>query len=453
MIAKTQLLAPFHPGKGLSGSFRDIVAGPSTFYEHVAWQHNGIARVRAFHRVVHIVAHPDYVHQILVSKQRQYRKSDIYQNLEQMIGRGLVTLEGDLWRKDRKIIQPGFHPKVIAHMVDIAHSSCDSIFAQWSRNAEAFQPVVPALREISLRIISETLLNTSLDAMKSSRFSENLMEASALLTRKNWSLLQLPERWPTPINRRLRSIRMEVIRFFDEQVNRRLSEGVGKRGDMLDLLLSVMDQEEEPTITRQRVLTEILTLFSAGYDTTSSAIAWTIHYLSQFPDYQLRLQEEVDRVLGQRLPTWQDLDALVETERVFHEALRLNPPIHSILRTATADDQLGPYFIPAGSQLMVSLSGANHSPLHWEHALEFDPDRFTTEVGKRAKERAFVPFSAGARRCIGAQFATVEAKLLLARIAQRFTLTPDPQSTIRISAAASQYPEGLRVRFTARTSR
>lgn len=437
---------PTYPGKFLSGSAAELFAGPADFYARVAWRYEGLARFRVYHRSIYAVAAPEFLHQILVTKQKNYPKSPLYQNLEQMIGRGLVTLQGEEWINDRRVIQPGFHKKCIVGMVDTINQACTRIFAGWDAAPVDYRPVVPALREIGLQVISETLLGATLASARSARLSENLLAAGQLLTRKNWSLLQLSERWPTPLNRRLRAFRLEMLAFLSQQVERRLAEGVGTRGDMLDLLLSA---HAEGKLPKDRILGEMLTLFSAGYDTTTSGLSWAIYYLAAHPQHQARLRAEVRAVAGDRSPTWEDLEHLPFTEAVFNEAIRLNSPIHTITRVSVEEDQLGEYRLPARSLLVLSLHGANRSPRHWPEPATFNPDRpgLGASASAPTGALAWLPFSSGARRCIGAQFATVEAKLVLARLAQAYQMDLQPGSRVQTSASASQHPEKLFVRF------
>lgn len=435
---------PTYPGKLISGCAAEIFAGPPAFYARAAWRFEGIARFRVYHRTIYAIAAPEFLHRILVTHQKNYPKGAPYRNLEQMIGRGLVSLQGEEWINDRRVIQPGFHKQCIVSMVDTINHACDRIFAEWDAAPLDYRPAVPAIREIGLQVISETLLGTTLAAARSARLSETLLLAGQAFTRKNWSLLQLPERFPTPLNRRLRGLRQEMLAFLAQQVERRLADGVGTRGDMLDLLLSA---HADGRLPKDRVLGEMLTLFSAGYDTTSSALSWAIYYLCTHPQHQARLRAEVLAAVGARPPTWEDLERLPFAENVFKEAIRLNAPVHTISRTTLEADDLGEYRLPAGALLMLSLHGANRSPRHWERPDAFEPDRYTTGVSPLASELAWLPFSAGARRCIGAQFATVEAKLVLARLAQAYHMELQPGTRVQTSISASQHPEKLFVRF------
>lgn len=437
---------PRYSGKLITGCYDELLAGPAEFYARVAWMHGGIARFRVYHRWIYAIADPELLNQILVVRQKKYPKSANYRNVEQMIGRGLVTLQGEEWINDRRIIQPGFHHTCLVSLVDTTNRACDRIFAAWATDAYAgtYRPVVPAVREIGLQVISETLLGTTLAAAQSARLSETLMAAGQLLTRKNWSLIPLSERWPTPLNRRLKALRLAMIGFLAQQVERRLAEGIGTRGDMLDLLLSA---HAEGNLPKDRVLSEMLTLFSAGYDTTSGGLSWAIYYLAAHPQIQDRLREEVRGVLGGRSPVWADLERLPFAEAVFNEAIRLNPPVHTIARTNLEEDQLGDYRLPAGSLLMLSLHGANRSPRHWTQPEAFDPDRYARSADPGVEPLAWIPFSSGSRRCIGAQFATVEAKLVLARLVTAFRFELQPATRVQTSISAAQHPEQLFVRF------
>lgn len=445
--------APRHAARAFFGSRRALLANPSAFYADVAWQHGGLARFRVFHRTFYAVAHPDLVHHILVARQEVYAKGPSYRNAAQVLGDGLITLEGEDWAADRAVIQPGLHKRAVAGIVPVINRACDEAFRAWDADPEGYHAVVPPVRMIGLRVIAETLLGTSLEAMQRAQMSERVMEATRLLTRKNWSPFPLSERWPTPLNRRLRRTRQYMLGVLEQQVTRRLAHGLGEHGDLLDLLLLSHRSGEGPRISRARVLSEMLTLLIAGYDTTSSSVAWAVYYLTQHPDLQAQLHAEADAVLGERAPTWEDLPRLAFTERVFNEALRLNPPVHTLSRTNTQPDTLGGAAVPAGAVLFVSLYGANRSPEHWEAPALFQPARFEPQRGRRYDPRAFVPFGAGPRRCLGALFATVEAKVILARIAQRYRFELQRGRQVRSAASSAQYPQDVVVRFSPRTTR
>jgi cytochrome P450 len=446
MKVATQPIAQ-HPGKLLSGSYDALLSGPADFYSNVAWEHGGIAGFRVFNQRSIAVAHPDLVHQVLVTQLKKFPKSHHYDNVAQMIGDGLVTLEGATWRSDRKVIQPGFHQKSIIDLLETTSAACENVFGRWKQEGPVERAVMPEMREIGLHVISETLFGTRLEVMQQRKFSEDILEASALLTRKNWSLVNFPKNWPTPLNRRLNEIRAGLIDFLKEQVDRRIEQGVGVRGDMLDLLLLSNQSESEDSIPMERVLDEMLTLFAAGYDTTSGALSWATYFLGLHPEVLERAREEVDAVLGQREPTWEDVERLEYLQCIFYETIRLRGPIHTLSRTCAERTQIGDYVIEQGALLMVSLHGANRSPSHWEDPESFNPDRFADGA---YDEKAFVSFASGSRRCIGRMFATLEAKVVLAQLVRAFDFELPSNTLIKARASAAQQPDNLRVTFKTR---
>ena len=441
---------PRIPGRGLAGNQKELLRSPAQFYSQAAWQHGGIARFRIFHRDFYAIAHPDLLHEIMVTKQHKYAKTKNYRNASMAIGEGLVTIEGKAWANDRPIIQPGFHRKAIAHLIETIHSACEQTFQRWEHRPQSYRDFVPESRVITQQIISETLLGTTLEAMQSVNFADKLTESLRLLTRKNWSLLQTPFAWPTPLNRKLIHNRKLMYAFFTEQIEKRRAFGVGKRGDLLDLLLLANAREDDPTLPWHRVLGEMLTLFSAGYDTTSTALCWTLYYLCQHPDIADKIRAEVDAVLGQRQATWSDLEHLTLTECALNEAMRLQPPVHTLMRTNLEDETLGDYHIPKGAPLMLSVYGTHRSPEHWQDPDVFCPERFLPTASQSVYKRAFIPFGNGGRRCLGAMFAMVESKLVIANLVQKFHFSLKPNTNITVTPSASSLPDQMQIAFRAR---
>lgn len=436
-----------YSGKSFSGSYQELLNGPAGFYSKVAWMHGGIASFRVFHKRYYAVAHPEIVHQILVTQIKKFPKSKNYDNVVQAIGDGLVTLGGATWRNDRKVIQPGFHQKSIEGMVHTTSEACVEVFKGWQEDGSVKREVMHDMREIGLNVISETLFGSRLAPKQRRLFSEDLLDATALLTRKNWGLINFPKYCPTPINRRLHKIQTGMLNFLKEQVDRRIQQGVGSRGDMLDLLLLSNQSEAEGSIPMQRVLEEMLTLFAAGYDTTSAALSWAIYYLGLNPEVLERARAEVNDVLADREPTWEDIERMEYLQCIFYEAIRLRPPIHTVSRVCLDETDVCGYSIKEGSNLMISLHGVNRSPLHWEEPERFNPDRFAQG---NINEKAFLSFSSGSRRCIGRMFATVEAKVVLAHLVRAFDFQIPANTKVEAAVSSSQQPENLIVTFTSR---
>jgi cytochrome P450 len=194
------------------------------------------------------------------------------------------------------------------------------------------------------------------------------------------------------------------------------------RGDLLSMLLLARDEEGGEGLTDAQVRDQAMTIFLAGYETTALALAWTWYLLAQNPEAEARLHEELDAVLGGRLPTFEDVPRLDYTARVFNESLRLYPPTWRLVRWAIEDCEFGGYVVPAGSQVIVSQYVMHHDERYFPDPFRFDPERWTPEAKAERPQYSFFPFGGGPRRCLGETFAVVEGVLLLATLARHWRL-------------------------------
>jgi cytochrome P450 len=229
---------------------------------------------------------------------------------------------------------------------------------------------------------------------------------------------------------------------------------LAERHDLLSVLLLATDDEAAPEgerrMTRQLLRDELLTLFLAGHETTSHALTWAFYLLAQHPAVEARLHAELDSVLGERMPTVDDLRALPETERILNEAMRLYPPAPVVSRTAIEDTEIGGYVIPAGAEIILWLYYTQRDPRWFPAPDEFRPERFA-DGAPPAVRGAFLPFGGGSRLCIGKEFALMEARVVLAMVAQRFRLQLVPGQRIapRFAVTLSPHP-GVKMQLAAR---
>jgi cytochrome P450 len=243
------------------------------------------------------------------------------------------------------------------------------------------------------------------------------------------TLLPPPYSWPTPRNRRAHKaeqvLRNRVQRFIDE---RRSSTKEGN--DFLSILLQARD-EDGALMSDEQVMAECLTLFGAGHETTATALAWTWYLLCQHPERYHKVQQEVDRVLQGRTPTYADLARLPYCLQVFKEAMRLYPPAYAFSRRALRDVEIDGYLVPKGWIVLIAPYTLHRREEFFPEPEEFDPERFTPEREKQLPRYAYLPFGAGPRICIGMHFAMMEGHLLLATLAQRVSFSLVPGQTIK----------------------
>lgn len=401
-----------------------------------------IGRFTLFGNLV-ILNTPELVHEALVVRARAIEKSPIMRSsLHPLVGQGLFTSEGDLWRRQRKLMAPMFHPGTLGRFAEDMTSSAERAAHTWEDGATV--DIARETTRITMAIAGKTLFDadtfgesdelgaaltvaldwaakqsSSLTLIFQARASVGLeriadrLPAIAPRLRDLAEKLLVPIRWPGKRTTALEA----ALAVLDERVARVIAARRGQRQerrDLLGLLLDARDEDDGATMSDKQIRDEVLTLFVAGHETTASALAWTLMLLAQHPDVYANVRAEVD-ALG-RVPTFEDLDKLPLSLRVFKEALRLYPPVYIIGRVVVSDVEIGGYLIPKGTIVLISPYALQRRPHLWPNPERFDPDRFLPEAEARRPKAAFIPFSAGPRTCIGNTFALMEGPLVLATL-------------------------------------
>lgn len=386
---------------------------------------------------------PDAIKHVLVDNAKAYRKSRNYDGLRLALGQGLVTSEGELWRRQRKLVAPAFTPGAIVRYVpDFVQVATDAAHA-WARaGARASTDVHHDMMALTFRIVGRTLFSTELGG-DSDRIGPAFEEVLRFAEDYSMSLVRIPASWPTLANRRFARALGELDRLVERIVRdrrERLARGEPGRHDVLAALLAARDEDGRPMDARQ-LRDEVLTLVGAGHETTANALAFTLYLLSLHPEWERRVVDELTAVLGDadRSPTAEDLARLPLLERVLEESMRLLPPVWGFERQALEDDVVLGHRIRRGHIVGVSTWTLHRMPQYWDNPEGFDPDRFLPEAKKARPRFAYVPFGAGPRICVGAGFAMLEAKAVLAVLLRRFRFTvasgyrlvPEPLVTLR----------------------
>jgi cytochrome P450 len=393
------------------------VVPPELFGQDIAY--NRILFLHTF-----LINKPDYIEHVLLTHQRNYRKSDFLRSiLGPLLGEGLLTSEGELWRRQRRIAAPAFHAKRVAAFVTAMTACTDATLARWDRTSGPFDMATEMLG-LTLDIVARTMFSTDVGGEIASL--RRLTDVVAALRPSTLDLLGLPG-WiprlqPAAYRRAIAEFEALVARFLAE----RRSDG-RDRGDLLSMLLAARDPETGEGMSDKQLRDEIITILLAGHETVANALTWTWYLLARHPQAEARLHQELDRVLGGRVPTFADLAELEWTSMVIDEAMRLYPPAHAISRTAIGEDRIGGMRVPAGAAVTINVFVTHRNPNLWEEPERFAPERFAPEAAARRHRFSYLPFGGGPRICIGNGLALVEAKAILATIAQRYRvrLVPD----------------------------
>jgi enediyne biosynthesis protein E7 len=430
-------------GHRLWGNLRELSGAPHRFPAEAARAHGGIARFRVLHKTIVAVAHPDYARHVLITHHENYRKSYHYRNSALVLGEGLLASDGGAWQSQRRKVQPAFNQATISRMVEVMARATDDMLVTWEEHRVGGEPVEARrfARALTLRVIGHALLGRELAGdPAAAALSEAILAGMAIVRRRNNSLIALPLVLSSPDNRQLRAARRQMDAFIGAEILRRMATTMdGPAADMLDVLLRSRDPETGETMAPATVLDETKTLFTAGYETTASALVWILYLLASHADIAARWHEEVKTILAGRRPSAADLPRLVYTQQIIQEAMRLYPPVYSIGRESIGPDEIGAYSIPARQTVLISIYGLHRDPAWWTEPDVFRPERFAP--GADFPRLAYMPFGAGRRTCIGNHFAMTEMLVALAIIGHRYRLTPEPGPAVEASAQVILVPK------------
>ena len=371
---------------------------------------------------------PEYIEHVLLTNHENYSKSHFLRRLlGPVLGNGLLTSEGELWRRQRRIAAPAFHNKRIAEFIATFASCTQATLARWRTLTQPFD-VTAEMMALTLNIIARTMF--SRDVSGEVEAVRRLMEVVVTLRPSLLDLLGLPEWLPRHQPRAHRRAVAEFETLVSGFLAERRADGIDRR-DLLSMLLAARDPETGRTMSDRQLRDEILTIFLAGHETTANALGWIWYLLARHPEAEARLHDELDRVLGARMPTAADLASLEWTRMVIEEAMRLYPPAHAIARTARREDRIGGVRVPAGALVTISIYVTHRNPNLWPDPERFEPERFApAEVGRRHRF-AYLPFGGGPRICIGNGFALAEMQVIVAAIAQRYRVRLAPGHVVQ----------------------
>jgi cytochrome P450 len=379
-----------------------------------------VARTRIGNLRVHLVAHPDHVRDVLVTHQRAFMKGHVLQRAKMLLGEGLLTSEGEFHLRQRRLVQPAFHRQRIAayarEMVNRAWITRD----RW-RDGQTVD-MDREMMALTLAIVARTLFDADVDA-EADEIGGALTEVLRLFQTVFIPGMQWLDRVPLPHTRRFARARGRLDATIYRLIKERRAERARgeERGDLLSMMLAEQDAEADGgSMTDEQLRDEAMTLFLAGHETTSNALTWTWYLLSQHPAAESRFHEEIDRVLGDRRATVDDLASLSYTRMVLSESMRLYPPAYAIGRRALEDYTVDGFTIPRGALVVVSPLVTQRDPRWFPDPERFDPERWTSDAQAARPKFSYFPFGGGTRMCIGDQFAWTEGMLLLATLAQRW---------------------------------
>jgi cytochrome P450 len=445
--------APGPQGLELLRVLAIIARSPLEAMDYLAQNHGDVALLEIFGGPLFVVRGAEQVKQILITNQDNYVKSEHYRLMWRLLGKGLVTNEGASWQRQRSLVQPMFAQRHLVPFADHMSAAAAESLTGWEHRFAAGGRVEIAreMTDMTLDIVGRALLGADVTAL-----NEGFAAASATANQKIGAAGRSPVNvvgtrlpWLTPERafklqfRRWRA-HDQAVSVMDEVVERlidgRMGDSGSEREDLLGLLLAARDEDTGEPMSRAQVRDELMTFIAAGHETTANGLAWMWYLLSEHPLARDRLLAEVDEVLRGETPGADAANRLPWTSACFQEAMRLYPPVWHVQRQALNEDVLDGHRVPAGSVVLVSTWTTHRDPAVWPNPAGFDPRRFLGDAPKTRPRHAYFPFGGGRRVCVGQGFAMMEAVILTAMIAQRYTLDFIPGSKVALDPTITLRP-------------
>ncbi|MDR3575326.1 MAG: cytochrome P450 [Anaerolineaceae bacterium] len=387
---------------------------------------------------MYLLNDPDLIQDVLVTHARQFIKSRGLQFTRPVMGNGLLTSEGDYHLRQRRLVQPAFHRQRVAGYAKTMVEYAEGVNRRWQ--PQAVVDMTSEMMRLTLGIAGKTLFNADV-AGEADEIGLALTDAMQMFKRMTSPFEGILEKLPLASNARFERGRQRL----DETIYRMIGEhrASGDNGDLLSMLLAAEDVEGDGArMTDQQIRDEAMTIFLAGHETTAIALGWSWYLLSQAPQAEEQLQQELSLVLGGRLPTYEDIPALDYTRMVFSEALRMYPPAYVLGRSPLSDYKVGGYVIPAGATVLLSPFVMQHDPRYYSEPYKFDPLRWKFDEEAARPKYAYFPFGGGPRLCVGEPFAWAEGILVLATLAQTWRPRYVPDHPIGFKPLITLRPKG-----------
>ncbi len=436
---------PRFPGSLIFDFRRDVLG----FLTRIAREHGDIVSFNsALHRF-YIFNHPDGIRDVLVTHEHCFIKGPALRQAKNMLGEGLLTSEAPFHARQRRLAQPAFHPQRVNTYAQLMTAFAARMSERW-RDGQIVD-MHEQMMQLTLAVVAKTLFDADVESEVAA------LGAAMHTTVRMFTRAMIPFGWvlnglPLPSNFRFWRARRMLWQTVARFVRQRRESGID-RGDLLSMLLRATDTEADGSgMSDLHLRDECITLFTAGHETTANALTFTWYLLAQHPEVVQALDDELSIVLGDRLPTAEDVTRLPYTKAVIAESMRLYPPAWAIGREVTGDCEIGGYPLARGAVVLVSQWVVHRDPRFWPDPDKFDPTRWLTKSADRPRY-AYFPFGGGQRACIGESFAWMEAIILFATLARRWRAELIDREPMRLQPTITLRPRGpLRMKLVARSS-
>jgi cytochrome P450 len=376
-------------------------------------------------RKIIVLTNPEWIKYVLVDNNKNYTKSFAYDSIKIFLGNGLLTSEGEFWKRQRRLAQPAFHKEKLNLMFQNMVEQTQKCISELEKYADTNQSVnlSKVLYKLTLDIVNSTLFYNEVDNT-TDKIYKLVSEGSEFISKRINNPFQLPDWFPTPTKLKEKEVLKTMDEVFYSVIDKRRQQKA-EHEDLLSMLMEARDEETGETMSNKQLRDEILTIFVAGHETTQIALSWTFYLLSENPDKLKILMDEIKEQLNGNVPTAINIRSLQYLKQVIDESMRCFPPAWVMGRRSIDKDVIDGCEIPAYTNIIMPIYVVHHDERVWENPYEFKPERFSPENLKDKQKFSFFPFGGGPRLCIGNNFAIQEMQVCLAMILQKFKVEID----------------------------
>jgi len=433
---------PGPKGSPVIGNSGQYARDPFSFITACAEAYGDVAHFDLGPIETYMITNPADIERVLVTDDAKYRKPAFQDDaIGDLLGEGLLLSDGETWRKQRELAQPAFLMSRLSGLSEMMTDYTAEMLADWSPGDVV--DVEIEMARLTVRIIVEAMFGSTIDDERVRTVQENL-EPLGSRFEPNPLRFAIPDWAPTRENREykkaLSTIEGIVWDLIEEREGTHHTGGAGEAGEPMDLLSILLRARDRGEQSDENLRDEMVTMLLAGHDTTALTLTYTWYLLSEHPEVESRLHDELDSLLGGERPTFADVRGMEYTEAVLNEAMRLYPPVYTIFREPQVDVRLGGYRVPAGSAVMLPQWAVHRSERYWDSPLEFDPDRWLDERADDRPRFAFFPFGGGPRFCIGKQLSLLEARLILGTVCQQYRLEYQGDEPFDLRGSLTMHP-------------
>ncbi len=405
-------------------SMRKFAKNPIPFMDTYIREKEGICEISLGNNRMYLTDRPEVARHILQKNHKNYMKSKIVTDFTPYIGHGLLTVDGAYWRKQRRLLQPGFHKQKLQQLTEIMLTETDEFMSHLQVSVGSGKKILLAkeMMELTMNVVARGLFGAAMSKEDLQVIDESLTAIQKHLV----TLVRKPMVKPLlHLIGRERKIR-KYIEQIDEIIFRLIRERRASKeehGDLLDMLLNSRYEDTGEGMTDKQIRDESLIFFVAGHETSANALTWAFYLLQQHPEIEARILSEANSLTADGPLDFDKINQLRYTKQVIQEAMRLYPPAWILDRVALEDDQADGYAIPKGVPVNVFIYGIHRHEDYWPDPNKFDPNRFDPEAIKTQTKFSYFPFGGGPRLCIGQGFAMLEMQIIVAEMLQRFKLS------------------------------